>query len=79
MKKILTATAACAALATSAYGQAPAPTAPKPAAEPSGYCRSAAQILLQGDGDAEIAAVARSCRRGDIIAINTGRRARFSK
>lgn len=55
-----------------AQGVAPAAT-PKPAAEPSAYCRSAAQALFQGGaGDAEIAAVTRACRRGDIIAINTG-------
>lgn len=50
-----------------------ATVAPKQANEPSAYCRSAAQALLQGGaGDAEIAAVTRACRRGDVIAINTG-------
>lgn len=75
MKHWIWAAALCAAVATSAYGQpqAPTPAAPKPTAEPSAYCRSAAQILFQGGaGDAEIAAVARGCRRGDVIAINSG-------
>lgn len=56
---------------SSAHCQAPAPAAPKSIPEPSAYCRSAAQILFQGGGDAEIANVSRSCKRGDIIAINT--------
>lgn len=74
MKHWIWAAALYAAVATSAYGQvaAPTPAAPKPTAEPSAYCRSAAQILFQGGGDAEIANVSRSCKRGDIIAINTG-------
>lgn len=57
--------------ATAAYCQVPAPAPPKAAPEPSAYCRSAAQILFQGGGDAEIANVSRSCKRGDIIAINS--------
>lgn len=57
-----------------ALAEGPAPAVPaKPTAEPSAYCRSAAQALFQGGaGDAEITAVTRACRRGDIIAISTG-------
>lgn len=40
---------------------------PKANAEPSAYCRSAAQALFQGGDHTEIAAVTRACRRGDII------------
>jgi hypothetical protein len=64
-----------------AYAQAPAPTPapvrPAPVAkpapppqEPSAYCRAGAAALFQGSGDAELAAVQQSCRRGDIIAIS---------
>jgi hypothetical protein len=64
-----------------AYAQTPAPPAPpaKPAPltkpvplaqEPSAYCRSGAAALFQGSGDAELAAVQQSCRRGDVIAIS---------
>ncbi len=64
--------ALCMALVDSAYGQAPAPAAPKAAPEPSAYCRSSAQILFQGGAsDGDIAAVAKICRRGDVIAIST--------
>jgi hypothetical protein len=72
---IRTATIATALLCCAgAYAQAPAPTAPParaaPAQEPSAYCRAGAAALFQGSGDAEMAAVQQSCRRGDIIAIS---------
>jgi hypothetical protein len=55
-----------------AHAQAPAPTARvAPAQEPSAYCRAGAAALFLGSGDAEIATVQQSCRRGDIIAIST--------
>jgi hypothetical protein len=64
-----------------AYAQTPALTTPParpapltkpapPAQEPSAYCRAGAAALFQGSGDAEMATVQQSCRRGDIIAIS---------
>jgi hypothetical protein len=73
---IRTATIATALLCCAgAHAQVPAPTAPParpapPAQEPSAYCRAGAAALFQGSGDAELATVQQSCRRGDIIAIS---------
>lgn len=40
--------------------------------ESSAYCRSAAQVLVEGAGDAEVATVWQRCKLGDTIAINAG-------
>jgi hypothetical protein len=55
-----------------AFCQATPPPQPKAAAEPSAYCRSAAEALFEGSGDAEVATVWQRCKQGDTIAINAG-------
>jgi hypothetical protein len=45
---------------------------PKKDAESSAYCRSAAQALFEGSGDAEVATVWQKCKQGDTIAIAAG-------
>lgn len=59
---------------TAARAQGPIPTsaaAPKPSVEPSAYCRSGAQAIFSGSGEAELANLQQACRRGDIIAVST--------
>ena len=56
--------------AARAQGPMPAP-ASKPSAEPSAYCRSGAQAIFSGSGEAELANLQQACRRGDIIAVST--------
>jgi hypothetical protein len=60
---------ATAALCQTAPG-APPRAAAAPGAEPTAYCRAGAAALFQGAGEAELASVQQSCRRGDIIAIS---------
>jgi len=65
---------ACAAAClwtTAAFCQAKQP-APAPAAESTAYCRSAAEVLVEGSGDDEVAKVWQKCKRGDTIAVNAG-------
>lgn len=64
---------ACAAAClstTAAFCQAT--TSSKKDAESSAYCRSAAQVLFEGSGDAEVATVWQKCKQGDTIAISAG-------
>lgn len=66
---------ACAAAClwtTAAFCQAKAPPQPAAATELSAYCRSAAEVLVEGSGDDEVAKVWQKCKRGDTIAVNAG-------
>ena len=66
---------ACAAAClwtTAAFCQAKQPPQPAAAAESSAYCRSAAEVLVEGSGDDEVAKVWQRCKRGDTIAVNAG-------
>jgi hypothetical protein len=66
---------ACAAAClwtTAAFCQAKAPPQPATTAESSAYCRSAAEVLVEGSGDDEVAKVWQKCKRGDTIAVNAG-------
>jgi hypothetical protein len=71
-RKFASACAAACLWTTAALCQAAPPPQPKAAAEPSAYCRSAAQALFEGSGDAEVATVWQRCKQGDTIAINAG-------
>jgi hypothetical protein len=67
MSKLIASACAAACLWTSAAFCQKATTT-----ESSAYCRSAAQVLIEGARDAEVATVWQRCKLGDTIAINAG-------